>query len=310
MSKFKPMLAATLDNGSLHKLTWPLIASPKVDGIRCFIHPRLGPVTRSLKPIPNEHIRKVLTYADFVGLDGELVIGDLRHPQVFNATTSGVMSHGGDPKFTYWVFDRMDPFQNDAQKPYRTRLGDTAEFVTTNADYGDSEVFPIKLLPHVWVHNTEELEAYEQECLGQGFEGIMLRKHDGPYKFGRSTMREHYLVKVKRWQDVDAIIEGYEPLLRNNNEATLSELGYTKRSSHQANKDADDTRVGKFRVRGCDERWDGVEFSVGSGLTDAQRLEYRQSIDSLIGRKVVAKYLPHGSIDAPRFPIWKGFRDD
>ncbi len=46
---FRPLLAATIENNEqLGALAYPMIASPKVDGIRIVVHPALGPVTRSL----------------------------------------------------------------------------------------------------------------------------------------------------------------------------------------------------------------------------------------------------------------------
>ncbi|KKL60017.1 hypothetical protein LCGC14_2209470, partial [marine sediment metagenome] len=60
----RPMLAATVAYDDLEKVEWPVLCSPKIDGIRCLIHPELGPVTRSFKPLPNEHVReRLLIYA-------------------------------------------------------------------------------------------------------------------------------------------------------------------------------------------------------------------------------------------------------
>src|SRR5437899_138139 len=70
----------------------------------------------------------------------------------------------------------------------------------------------------------------------RGFEGVMLRKPDGPYKFGRSTVREGYLMKVKRFTQEEAVVVGYEEQETNLNEATKDALGHTKRSSHKAGK--------------------------------------------------------------------------
>ena len=40
------------------------------------------------------------------------------------------------------------------------------------------------------------LQLYEERCLEQGYEGVMLRDPNGLYKFGRSTMREQGLIQV------------------------------------------------------------------------------------------------------------------
>src|SRR5436190_19600373 len=102
---FRPMLAAPMDSTDILNLQRPLIISPKVDGIRCVVHPELGPVTRSLKPIRNTYIRQYLNIPMLKGLDGELIVGEITAPDVFNRTTSAVMTEVGSPDFAYYVFD-------------------------------------------------------------------------------------------------------------------------------------------------------------------------------------------------------------
>lgn len=97
----KPMLAYTVDNP--RGLQFPLLASPKLDGIRCVCTVNDGPVSRSLKPIPNRFIHGQLFF--YPPFDGELMVGDPTDPSAFNRSTSGIMSHDGEPDFTYWVFD-------------------------------------------------------------------------------------------------------------------------------------------------------------------------------------------------------------
>ena len=48
-------------------------ASPKLDGIRCMIQDGIA-LSRSLKPIRNEHVQYILGREIFNGLDGELII--------------------------------------------------------------------------------------------------------------------------------------------------------------------------------------------------------------------------------------------
>src|SRR5690554_4631311 len=97
---FKPMLAASCDN--LDALKYPLLATPKIDGIRCLIIDGVA-MSRSLKPIPNRFIQSVIGKPEFNGLDGELLVGDS-----FQAATSGIMSGDGEPDFRYYVFDQWD----------------------------------------------------------------------------------------------------------------------------------------------------------------------------------------------------------
>lgn len=306
LSKFRPNLAAQTDDYDWSKLQYPVYVSPKIDGIRCICHPTLGPVSRSLKPIPNEYIRNILSRAEFKWLDGEIVVGSINAPDVFNRSQSGVMSYGGTPDFTYTVFDN---FESGHMCGFGIRLDDARRVL----DHIHS-VYPglsVQLLEHCMVNNYEELVAAEIEALEQGFEGLMIRSPGGKYKFGRSTQREQGLLKMKRFIDDEAEIVGWEPLMRNQNDPMIDALGLQKRGYSKDGKVADDSRVGKFILRGISgSRWAGVTFSIGSGLDDDSRVRFRKEVDTLMGKIVAYKYQAHGSLDAPRSPIWKGLRYD
>jgi DNA ligase-1 len=73
----KTMHSATAHSADFDRIDWPVLASPKLHGIRCLIHPELGPVSRTWKPIANIHIRTMLAqHWDRTYLDGELVAMD------------------------------------------------------------------------------------------------------------------------------------------------------------------------------------------------------------------------------------------
>jgi len=133
----------------------------------------------------------------------------------------------------------------------------------------------------------------------------MLRLPNGPYKQNRSTLKEGYLVKVKRFHDAEAIVLDWEPLMRNFNEQESDERGYAKRSHVSANKEADEL-VGSLLVR-CLET--GQEFNIGSGFTEDQRRAAWAERANLINRIVKYKHFAvTGVKDKPRIPIFLGFR--
>ena len=215
----KPMLAARVEDMEL--LRFPLIATPKFDGIRAVtVGGRL--LSRSLKPIPNKFICKVLKSLPD-GLDGELVVG-----KNFQDCSSGVMSQGGEPDFTYVVFDLVPGWLRPT-KPYAARIDDLRA--------------QLRILLPQWVcirgvtglrlSSLQALRTYEEATLACGFEGVCLRSPDSPYKYGRSTFSEHYLLKLKRFKDGEARILGVEELLHNRNVAQTDELGHTKRTQHK-----------------------------------------------------------------------------
>ena len=274
----KPMLGIACD---LEKLQFPLYASPKLDGIRALVTED-GLCSRNGKLIPNDFVRAMCKDLP-IGLDGELIVGNLTATDVFRRTSSEVMSKKGTPRFSYQVFDN-----------YRTEGNFLKRYST----------IPFNLrLPHVSINSLKELLKYEETVLNLGYEGVMLRYPNAPYKFGRSTVKEGALLKLKRFSDSEAIILAVEPLYTNLNEATKDNLGRTTRSSHKANLEAQD-RLGALLVR---DIYTGVEFSVGSGFDDELRDELWNN--NPIGKTIKYKYFPVGQKDKPRFPIFLGFRD-
>lgn len=302
----KPMLAATLDN--MANAQFPVNVSPKLDGIRVLVHPELGPVTRSLKPVPNPYMRKFLE--PFTYLDGELIIGGLDTPELFNSTQSIVMSKSAHPgPFTFVVFDSFQTPTNT----YERRMNQAHNIILTGVK--DSRYHTItgtvNMIPNRTVTNMLDLLDYEGDALDKGYEGIMLRDVSRPYKYGRSTIKEFGLVKMKQYSDAEAEIIDVEFLQHNANTATTNALGRTERSSHKAGKVEDDTRVGALVVRGINGAYAGAEFKIGTGFTDEQRkdLSFDAYMGGLKGKIVRYTYQAEGSKDAPRFPRFSGFRD-
>jgi DNA ligase-1 len=292
----RPLLAAKTTDEDLKRLPYPMLLSPKIDGIRALV---VGGqlVSRTLKKIPNLHTQKLFSLETFEGLDGELVVGAPYDPNLMQQTSSGVMSVHGQPDVSYHVFDTWDV---NADFAYRTsRAHDLATFAKRNFN------IPIYYVAHSVVNSYEELLDAEDHYIQVGYEGVMLRRLDGPYKQNRSTLREGILLKVKRFEDGEAVVIAYEPLRRNLNSQTRDERGYAKRSHHQDNKVAD-TLLGSLCVR--DLKTD-VSFSIGSGFTEAQRQSLWDMGNNLIGKIVKYKSQPCGVKDKPRLPIFLGFRD-
>lgn len=279
------------------EIGFPMYASPKIDGIRAVI--KGGVISRSLKPIPNKFIQSQLSFACLEGLDGELIVGEPFAHNAMQSTSSGVMSREGEPAFTYYVFDYWN---GPKDTPYSERYVLLRRHVEALDWF--SHTTRIVVLEQVLVNNSNELKDFEESCLRQGYEGVILRKPSGIYKFGRSTVRESYLLKVKRFADSEARILSVEELLHNGNESTTDERGYAKRSSHQANKVPMNT-LGALLV---EDVHTGQRFGIGTGYTAEQREQLWSQREQLIGKLVKYKYFEVGSKDAPRFPVFLGFR--
>lgn len=290
---FKPNLAATLTKPAL--LKFPVWASPKIDGVRCVVFGGVA-YSRTLKPIPNPHVQDGAKYyeRELEGLDGELVVGSATDPNCMQNTTSGVMKRSGEPEFTFHAFDYVYPGMpyGDRMRVVRGRVAEAVE-----------EFAPVKLVPQHYVMNAADLAVMEEYYLDQGYEGLMIRSGDAPYKYGRSTEREGGLVKVKRFVDAEAVVVGFEEEMRNENEATRDATGRTERSTAQAGLVGKGT-LGALVVR--DEQ--GRVFNIGTGFTAAQRADIWRDSSRCKGLTVKYKHFDHGTVDAPRHPVFLGFR--
>jgi DNA ligase-1 len=290
---FKPTLAVAADMNSIQ---YPVLGSPKLDGIRCSIVGGTA-LSRTLKPIPNKAIYGALSTAAIDGLDGELIVGDPTSRTVYNDTVSKVMAHDkGMEDVTFYAFDRYT-----AKGGYADRYNGLNTFLPGGAAHLP---VPVKLLPNVFLASPTDLVRYESECIEAGYEGVILRSLEAPYKFGRSTVKEGYLLKVKRFEDAEAEIVGFEEEMFNGNVAEKNELGRTKRSTAQAGLSGKAT-LGAFVVRDCTT---GIEFAIGTGLTASQRQSFWDDRNNLVGALVKYKFFPVGVKIAPRHPVFLGFR--
>lgn len=281
------------------RLHFPLLASPKFDGQRCVI--RNGrPLSRNLKPIRNGFTHDSLAQLELEGLDGELIVGHPYASDVWNVTSSGVNSAEGEPDFRFYVFDYTDSYE-----PYINRLDAVENIIRAS---GHPRLI---FVDHTLLNNQDELDEYESGCVARGYEGVMLRKINGPYKYGRSTAQEGYLLKVKRFEDHEATLVGYEKLRVNENEQTRDERGYAKRSKAKDGLVEVD-KVGKLICRFTDESLPtgSAEFKVGTGLTDADRIDMFIHWHNYAGRAATIKHQGFTPDGEPRFPSYKGLRLD
>lgn len=304
----RPMLATPTTESDRKNLTYPLLASPKIDGIRALMVNGVL-VSRTLKPIPNLYTQRLFQKASFEGLDGELVVGNPWDKNLMQQTMSGVMSRDGEPDVSWHVFDKWDEGGGFALRAIAAKsVVLNSAFVgayTYNASRTITNKRPFQWVPHTLINDYDRLMDYEEYMVNIGYEGIMLRAPHGPYKQGRSTLREGYLMKVKRFEDGEAEVIGFKEQMRNDNEATTDARGYTKRSTHADGKTAADA-LGALSVRDLVTK---VEFDVGTGFTAEQRKNLWEGRKYLIGKIVKYKHFPVGVKDLPRFPTFVGFRD-
>lgn len=271
--------------------------TPKIDGIRCITRDcgtYVDAFSRSLKTIPNRYVRDLVARlgADF---DGELTCGEN-----FQSVTSGIMSIEGEPQFKYHIFDHIP---RDPKMTYRQRV----DIMFNNLrSINPSHINPITfvtVLSPIEVVTIDQVIQFKKGWMSLGAEGAILRPMDSPYKWGRSTLNEGWMIKLKDFTDAEATVIGYNEEFHNANEATQSELDYKVRSTHSANM-VGKGRLGSLRVRTPE----GVEFNIGTGFTFDNRYGMWKIRELLIGKIAKYKYQQHGTKDAPRTPVFLGFR--
>lgn len=278
-----------------NKIKYPVYASPKLDGIRAtVVDGKL--LSRTLKPIPNKHIYSQLSVNWLDGLDGELIVGSPTSKTCYTDSVSNVMAHDKMPSYTYYVFDD----HSSPAATYRFRR----ESLLDNFN-GWINSPQICLLEQNLISCEDDLLAYEVTKVAEGYEGVIIRNPEAPYKFGRSTVNEGALIKIKRFEDSEAEILGFEEEMFNGNEAQTNELGRTKRSTAAQGLVGKQT-LGAFRVRDCVS---GVEFSIGTGLTAAERQQFWDRQDDFRGKILKYKFFAVGVKVAPRHPVFLGMRD-
>jgi DNA ligase-1 len=291
---------------NLEELRYPVLATAKLDGIRGLkVNDKL--LSARFKPIPNAY-----TYTKCMqflpdGADGELFVRDSKE---MGEQTSAFMSMHGRPDFIYYMFDYDE--DGKLSRPYKFRMKRMRIFAERMRRDGTDEQrefyrkHVIFLFP-VLCNNAEELQTFVDDCLGIGYEGVMIRDPEGPYKCGRSSVKQQYLLKIKPFEDGEAKIVGFEEQMENTNEAEKDAFGHTKRSSHKAGKVPKGT-LGKFVVRRLS---DDLEFRVGTGkgLTNTLRQEIWDNQKKFLGKIIKYKHQAIGAKTAPRIAIFLGFRD-
>lgn len=130
-----------------------------------------------------------------------------------------------------------------------------------------------------------QLERYAQDCVKDGFEGIMIKSMQAPYECRRSTF----------WLK-------WKPVITVDLQIVEVEIG--------TGKNAD--RMGAFVCEGVDNGKQ-IRVNVGSGVSDSEREEYWAARDQLIGRTVeilcdTVSQNQDGTYSL-RFPRFMRFRD-
>ena len=130
------------------------------------------------------------------------------------------------------------------------------------------------VLSQIECRGIDHLQQQLEDILQQGGEGLMLRQPGSLYESGRSST----LLKVKRFHDTEARV-----------------------IDHLAGAGRHKGRLGAVLV----ELSRGIQFSVGSGFTDAQR-----NNPPAFGSMITFRYQELSYRGVPRFPTFVRVRSD
>ncbi len=195
-------------------------------------------------------------------LEGELWAGR----GTFEKTSSIVLKekpHDGWLQLKFAVFDVPK-----AAGSFTLRLKKARDWF---ADHPSAYAF---VIPQVLVHSAGQLQVELQRVRKLGGEGLIVRDPDALYSGGRSTQ----ILKVKEFQDAEAVVVGHLP-----------------------GKGRNSGKLGALLV----ELQDGTRFKIGTGFSDEER-----DNPPLIGEVITFKYFGYHSSGIPRFPSFLRVRLD
>lgn len=307
IEKFKVALACNLDKiKGVDPIDGTYFASRKLDGVRCIaivntkdrtvqFMSRQGKEFTSLSNL----VKPMLTLGDSYGathivFDGELCAIDEDGNEDFSKAIQKVTKkdvQATDVK--YCIFDIIpynafingkdtanDPLQINY---FHNRYSTYCELYYNNVIDEDVARY-ISILLQERITTQEQFDKWSQTVKDNGWEGFMLRK-DCQYEAGR--IKE--LLKVKKFQDAEYIVEGVETGKVVYNEDGMKEYDV---------------------VRAIIIDHKGTKVHVGSGLSKEQRIEWFKDPSQIIGKTVTVQYFQESKNMANdglslRFPVLK-----
>ena len=285
-----PMLAHDHKKRS-HNISWPAIGQPKLDGIRCLARldadGKVSLTSRKNKPFPGmDHIRDELAtrlkslgnsvgspFPNDIVIDGELYADP---DQLTFQQVTGLVRRDNktkeqledERKLKLNVYDAINLQDLDMD------FTDRYDLISDNLRGMDS----ITLVENTPLPDPDSITPLHDQFVTQGYEGLMIRNIEGPYKLnGRSAN----LQKYKSFKDEEYEIVGYEEG-KGNYEGTVIWICKTP---------------------------EGKLFSIKPNGTHEQRSKLFDEADSHIGKMITVRFFELTDGGVPRFPTGGWFRD-
>ena len=267
-----PMLAHKFSEQG-HKIKYPALAQPKLDGHRCIsMYNRETGTTlwsRTRKPIKSvPHINKAM---DALGLghewDGELYNHDYHNN--FEELSSKIRQEEpaeGCEIIQYHIYDIPIPNMTNFERYQLLRNINT-------------EGTPIHIVETIVVKDEDELMLAFEHFLTEGYEGCMVRNMDGLYV----NKRSYDLLKIKEFDDSEFKIIGVK-------------VGTKGSMAGRA--------VFTCEINGNET----FDVKMKGSMDDLKT--YAEHPELVIGKILTVKYQGFTKYNQPRFPVGLRFRED
>lgn len=355
VKSFAPMLAPN-EQPDLDTLNYGLLASTKLDGCRLLSY-KGELVTRSLKPLQNKQLREKFEplrarteNSNLTLADGEIYAEGIP----FYMITSCFKTLDYTAKKSIKAWDKLcEEYDMDIT---REEVLEKLKFYMFDCVYGDefedtfdyrnihlhdlAREFEGLVVPvhQQMVHSADEVRTMFKEVLDRGYEGLILKDPHGRYKFGRGTLNEALIFKVKPYVTLDAQIIGVKQATKVDPNApkTINELGRSVTSKKKedrilipraktftviyeqecskCNNGLTYTGIDECPHMKCDKcNESGTtkhEVDVNIGRTEKERDEIYANKESYLGRWIEYKGLLVGAKDVPRSCNMVRWRED
>jgi len=247
-------------------VTWPAYAQPKLDGLRCLAYRVDGKVKlmsrggkEYILPHISDELENMIDSTQI--LDGEIYLHGLTL-QTINSLVKDVEKDATALKFFTYDFTDLE-YLDDS---WETRMG------VLEAFYEIHHPKTCCFVESKLVNSEKEIDVALGEYLQDGYEGLILRLANGPYKLnGRSSD----LLKYKKFTDDEFEIIGW------------------KRGKGKF------LNVPSFQ---CITK-DGAIFDCTPKGTEEQRAELLQNADSYIGKMFKVKFFEYSPDGRPLYPV-------
>lgn len=276
----KPMLAKSSNDCQTSILQKKMFCSRKLDGVRMMVKwdEKLGkPITIS-RGGKNYDVAATLIIeqlTDYLSRHKDLILdGELYAHGHYLQEISGIARletwEDRCEILEYWIYDIADD-----KRTFNNRYDDLIDLsldIENNLNYSK-----IKVVEHVLTESWEQIQRLHDKWVSEGFEGLVARKPDKVYGFGK---RGSDMIKVKMYQDDEFEIIDYQDGLRPEDFTFVCQ---TKEGKQFAAKPIGDREL---------------------------KAQYLENIDKIIGKKGIVKYFEISKDGIPLQPVFQAVRYD